>query len=340
MRRRRVIKRLQLGPVVGHTDDASARVWIQAFDDPARYALRVQGAGLYPFASTELGPLEFNTGIAVADGLRPDWQYRYSVLRLGRLIHGAGGSFRTLPAPSSAADLLFCAISCSSAAEDGSWEPFRQFVEDSLPQFVVMMGDQVYLDETTPTSSTTTSSRLAGTAPRDGRKYRLNWSREPVRRVLANVPTYMIWDDHDIRDGWGSSAADSPTLLAKHPRGEAIFRKSTAFFEDARDVYWHFQGCHNPVPSGRARSCLPNYIAGRSSAGGAARCRSSSAAGAGGARAGQPRRAGRVPGAVPGARRRAVAVRRAGLRQPASRRRGARGRDADADRLARADGRC
>jgi hypothetical protein len=57
----------------------------------------------------------------------------------------------------------------------------------------------------------------------------------------------MVWDDHDIRDGWGSSAADSPTLLAKHPRGDAIFRKSTAFFEDARDVYWHFQACHNPT---------------------------------------------------------------------------------------------
>jgi hypothetical protein len=263
VRKRRVIKRLQLGPVVGHTDDASSRVWIQALDDPARYALRVQGAGLYPFVSTELGALEFNTGVAVADGLRPDWQYRYSILRLGRLIHGASGSFRTLPAPSSTANLLFCAISCSKAAEDGLWEPFRQFAEDSLPQFVVMMGDQVYLDEDDPDifdDHFDSSSPVRRRAMAE--KYRLNWSREPVRRVLANVPTYMIWDDHDIRDGWGSSAADSPTLLAKHPRGEAIFRKSTAFFEDARDVYWHFQGCHNPVPTAVFDPALPNYIAG------------------------------------------------------------------------------
>jgi hypothetical protein len=261
--RRRAIKRLQLGPVVGHSDDASARVWIQAFDDPARYMLRVQGAGLYPFVPTEAGPLEFNTGIAVADGLRPDWQYRYDVLRLGRLLFGAGGSFRTMPQPSSTTNLLFCAISCSSAEEDGIWEPFRRFVEDSQPQFVLMMGDQVYLDEDDPDVFV---GHLESPSPVRRRamaeKYRLNWSREPVRRVLANVPTYMMWDDHDSRDGWGSGAGDSPTLLAKHPRGEEIHRKLNAYFEDARDVYWHFQGCHNPAPHGAIDPVLPNYIDG------------------------------------------------------------------------------
>lgn len=263
MSSRRVINRLQLGPVVGHTNDVSARVWIQALDDPTRYALRVQGAGLYPFASTENGPLEFNTGIATAVGLRPDWQYRYSVLRLGRLVHGAGGSFRTMPQDSSMANLLFCAISCSSAEEDGIWEPFARFVEGSLAQFVLMMGDQVYMDEDDPDVfedhfESTSSLRRRAMAE----KYRLNWSREPVRRVLANVPTYMMWDDHDARDGWGSSAGDSPTLVAKHPGGAAIFEKSTAYFEDARDVYWHFQGCHNPVPQGAVDPILPNYIDG------------------------------------------------------------------------------
>jgi hypothetical protein len=55
-----------------------------------------------------------------------------------------------------------------------------------------------------------------------------------------------MWDDHESRDGWGSLASDSPTLLAKYPRGQAIFDKCDAYFRDARDVYWHFQGCHNP----------------------------------------------------------------------------------------------
>ena len=83
-------------------------------------------------------------------------------------------------------------------------------------------------------------------------KYRLNWSRDPVRRILANVPTYMMWDDHDIKDGWGSMASDSPTMAALHPRGAEIFRKSTAFFEDARDVYWHFPGMPQSEPLRRS----------------------------------------------------------------------------------------
>lgn len=262
MRSRRIVNRLQLGPVVGHADDTSARVWIQVFDDPERYVLRVEGGGLFGFQSTEAGVLEFRTAVAVAHGLRPDWQYRYSVLRLGRRIPGASGSFRTMPPVSSAANLLFCPISCN-AADDGVWGPFSEFVEKSAPQFVLMMGDQLYMDEDDPDvfvahfESTPAVRRKAM-----AEKYRLNWSREPVRRVLANVPSYMMWDDHDIRDGWGSSAGDSPTLLAKYPRGEEIFLKCNAFFEDARDVYWHFQGCHNPLPGDIADPALPNYIGG------------------------------------------------------------------------------
>jgi hypothetical protein len=80
----------------------------------------------------------------------------------------------------------------------------------------------------------------------------------------------MVWDDHDIRDGWGSLASDSPTQAALHARGAEIFRKSTAFFEDARDVYWHFQGCRNPLPGDYRDPLLPtqpdpafpNYIGG------------------------------------------------------------------------------
>jgi hypothetical protein len=83
-------------------------------------------------------------------------------------------------------------------------------------------------------------------------------SRYELLQVMANVPTYMMWDDHDIRDGWASVASDSPTLAAKFPRGREIFLKNNAYFEDARDVYWHFQGCLMPTgdPS------LPNYIEG------------------------------------------------------------------------------
>jgi hypothetical protein len=53
MSARRRVRRLKLGPIVGHTDDSSSRVWIQVGDDLSHYALRVRDVGLFPFESTE-----------------------------------------------------------------------------------------------------------------------------------------------------------------------------------------------------------------------------------------------------------------------------------------------
>ena len=246
MASRRTPRRLQLGPIVGHTDDTSTRIWIEVPDDPARYRLRVEDVGLFDFQSTELGGIEFGTAIARVAGLLPDQRYRYRVVRAGRFIPGANGSFRTLPPPSSMTNLLFCVVSCNGAEQDGAWRPFGEFVDARNRRSSLMVGDQIYMDEDVPNifelhfhSDSATRRRAMADM------YRFNWSR-PGAPYLANVPTYMVWDDHDIRDGWGSLAADSPTW-PPYPRGVATFRACTAYFEDARDVYWHFQGCRNPL---------------------------------------------------------------------------------------------
>ena len=266
MKRPPGVYRLKLGPIVGHTDHQSTRIWIQVFDDPFNYELSVQGVGNFQFIPTELfGPLEFRTAIAVATNLQPDWQYRYRVLRRGRVIANGKGSFRTMPDPASMATITFCVISCNKDVEDGAWKEFGKFVEDSKPQFVLMTGDQLYLDEGDRNLFDKREHRDSKPSERRkaiAEKYHANWSREPVRDVLANVPVYMMWDDHDIRDGWGSSPADSETMVAKHERGSRIFAKCNAYFLDCRDAYWHFQACHNPRPSDGIDPALPNYIDG------------------------------------------------------------------------------
>jgi hypothetical protein len=268
---RRTPRRLQLGPIVGHTDDTSTRIWIQVPDDPARYRLRVEDVGLFAFQSTEFGGIEFGTAIARVGGLQPDRRYRYRVVRAGRFIPGANGSFRTLPPPSSMTNLLFCVVSCNGAEQDGAWHPLGEFVDASQPSFLLMVGDQIYMDEDVPdVFALHFDSDRATRRKAMADKYRDNWSRPLVRRILANVPTYMVWDDHDIRDGWGSLASDSPTMATRHPRGVPTFRKMTAYFEDARDVYWHFQGCRNPRPGdyrdplvpSQPDPALPNYVNG------------------------------------------------------------------------------
>ena len=258
MASRRGARDLQLGPFVGHTDATSTRLWIQVGDDPSKYAARVEGVDLFPFVSTEAGANEFGTAIARVGGLQPDRRYRFRIVRAGRFLPGRSGSVRTMPPPASMTPVQFCVVSCNGAQEPGAWEQLAKFVEASQPSFLVMMGDQIYMDEDeldvfrVHLDSDTATRRRAMAD-----KYRHNWSRDVVRRVLSQEPTYMLWDDHDIRDDWGSLASDSPTLAARYPRGEAMHRKCTAYFEDARDLYWHFQGCRNPRPGDYADPLVP-----------------------------------------------------------------------------------
>src|SRR5262245_19939063 len=246
MRPKSSVNRLQLGPVVGHTDSSSARIWIRVRDDPADYMLRVKRHGVFPFQST--GSVELGTALAFADGLRSDWRYEYQILRRRRVVPGGFGSFRTMPDPASMAEVLFVAVSCSAQDDEGAWAALRQFIEAAEPRFLILMGDQVYLDGGTSVWDEHFDSEPSVRRAAMAEKYQENWSRDAVQAVLANITTYMMWDDHDIRDGWGSFAPDSPTLAQLLPAWAPIFQKHDAYFEDAREVYWHFQACRNPLP--------------------------------------------------------------------------------------------
>lgn len=80
--------------------------------------------------------------------------------------------------------------------------------------------------------------------------YRGFWGFKQVQQLLARFPTYMIWDDHEIADGWGSSNTQE-IALAKlglgallHPeRAKSLVGK---MFDAARQVYREYQHAHNP----------------------------------------------------------------------------------------------
>lgn len=192
---------LVLGPIVGHTDDTSTRIWIQAGGDPTEYSLRIPGRGVFPFVSTEGPEPEFGTAIAVADRLRPEHRYRYHVLRRGHVVPGGHGSFRTMPPPGSMADVLFVSLSCSDWKRDGAWLELEAFVRDQQPRCILMVGDQVYLDfgdgdeRIWPTHLKTPPEKRRQLM---AERYRDHWKRAPARWIMANTPTYMLWSDHEI----------------------------------------------------------------------------------------------------------------------------------------------
>jgi hypothetical protein len=83
------------------------------------------------------------------------------------------------------------------------------------PDLLLMVGDQVYADETgTEMRAFIEGRRDTGRPPgleiadyeEYTRLYELAWTDDAhVRWLLSSVPTLMIFDDHDIRDDWNTS---------------------------------------------------------------------------------------------------------------------------------------
>lgn len=96
------------------------------------------------------------------------------------------------------------------------WAEHR--VREFSPHVVWGLGDTAYADGTEATNFVDEfydRTDLAG-APevRDElrsayrRMYRAHWSFPPLQRMMCTTPHLTVWDDHEIRDGWGSEDQD------------------------------------------------------------------------------------------------------------------------------------
>ena len=74
--------------------------------------------------------------------------------------------------------------------------------------------------------------------------YLKQWSNPYVRDALASIPTLMMWDDHDIFDGWGS-----------HPEAMQACKVYQGIYRAARDCFQIFQ--RQTAPGGTAPGQLP-----------------------------------------------------------------------------------
>ena len=92
-----------------------------------------------------------------------------------------------------------------------STEPF-----DDWPDLLLMLGDQVYADETSPRDARSSSRRRAPPTEPAARRARTSRStptctaspgrERPIRWLLSTVSSAMIFDDHDVHDDWNISA--------------------------------------------------------------------------------------------------------------------------------------
>ncbi len=202
--------------VLGDVTDRSVRAWIRAPDGPLTASLRVNGE---PVASTIIEPsaAHDHVGAAVIDAGRSRPGARCDVE-----VDGQVRSARFAPARGAAARFSFAFGSCHQPYRDGPpgqplqrhpgagiYPRLQELLEERGAAFAMLLGDQVYSDavsrisvrEALAADETLTDDDLVETYRH---LYRGFFNERGFRELAASLPTYLVWDDHDIFDGWGS----------------------------------------------------------------------------------------------------------------------------------------
>jgi len=253
------VTRLLLGPLLRHVGSTDATVWVET-DGPCEveilgfrertwmvaghhYAL-VGIEGLPTGASTPYDVrLDGDIVWPLPDATMPASRIR--TFALDQPVQIAFGSCRyasaaaVLPDERYDADVLDCYAS-----------KIAELPEDEWPEALVMLGDQVYADETSPQTQqrirdrrdiTTGSKEQVADFEEYTWLYSESWTDPQVRWLLSTVPSSMIFDDHDVRDDWNTSKSWRRDMQAKDWWQERII--------GALSSYWVYQHLGNLSPT-------------------------------------------------------------------------------------------
>ncbi|MGR3938189.1 alkaline phosphatase D family protein [Streptomyces sp. BRA346] len=229
---------LRLGPLLRHVDwetGTDATVWVEA-DRPCDAEVRcADGAGGTARTWQIAG---HHYALIPVSGLRPGAETAYRVLLDGEQVWPLPDSRfpdSTIRTPdvsgnSASGPVRVAFGSCRWAAppSDASHDPVGPDALDTLahtlatspgaarPDVLVLLGDQVYADETSAETRRWLATRRDLSEPPGDqvadyeeytRLYYESWLDPEVRWLLSTVPSCMIFDDHDVIDDWNTSEA-------------------------------------------------------------------------------------------------------------------------------------
>ncbi len=122
----------------------------------------------------------------------------------------------------------------SASTRSGRSRGRLQSGQEEWPDCLLLLGDQVYADETSEETRAFIRARRDTSQPPGeqvadfeeyARLYREAWSDPDIRWLLATVPSTMIFDDHDVHDDWNISEAWVRDLRATLVVGGAHHRR-------------------------------------------------------------------------------------------------------------------
>lgn len=257
-----------LGPFIGHTTTVSTKIWIYT---EAHQKLFIQ---IYKNGEKiKSAQLNFSEELPAAcveiKELQPNQKYNYKLfideneneqLQIDSLLD-EDLYFYTMPEELERGYRYdFVVMSCHNPVEAENkgyqntswnvWQTLPQIINETTRKanaisecrvlFALLIGDQIYADdverevllEADPKKRIRSYLRI----------YKQFWDNQAYRKVLCSLPAYLMWDDHDITDGWGS-------------REDAYEGNSTEFspawknlFATAKNVFSFMQANRNPEP--------------------------------------------------------------------------------------------
>ncbi|MBA3865009.1 MAG: alkaline phosphatase family protein [Solirubrobacterales bacterium] len=257
--------KLVLGPLLRYVGETAATVWVET-DAPCEVEILGRRE---PTFTVE----EHHYALVRIEGLEPGSFNEYEVALDGERRWPQPGSelppsaIRTL---GGGAPIDVCFGSCRVALpheepyvhskdrhEEGmEYDALRVLASEMVrgeheewPEFLLLLGDQVYVDEGSPRTRERIRARR-GTATPPGEEvtdyeeyswlYEESWSDPLIRWLFSTVSISMQWDDHDMSDDWNISRS----WLAEMRQKSWWHRRATAGIMS----YWVYQHLGNLSP--------------------------------------------------------------------------------------------
>ncbi|GAB4102078.1 alkaline phosphatase D family protein [Micromonospora taraxaci] len=224
---------LLIGPLLRRVVDTRATIWVET---AAPAVVTVRTAGGATGTAPTFSAYDHHYALVVVEGLTPDSETTYEVLVDDELVWPVSSSgfppsvIRTRAADDRDQPVSLIFGSCRETTQHATTRKLppdaldayaRRLMADPesnpLPDLLVLLGDQVYADVTSPTVRRLLRRRRRRPkgAPADQvvsfdeytKLYLESWRDPEIRWLLSTVPSVMIFDDHEIIDDWNTSAA-------------------------------------------------------------------------------------------------------------------------------------
>ncbi len=230
--------------IIGHTTDKTVKVWVRASE---RWPVAI--VQLFDQAERKMGTpkikltaeSEFFTHVFELNGLSPNGTYKVK-LYFAKDVDASHeewirheyteGNFTAFPSSGNHCRFVFGSCNLHTLdwidKPDKAWIQISKVAKLNQANFMLHCGDQIYAD---------IPFRSKPSLKHYRKKYLDAWDNcIPAKRVLTELPHYMILDDHEITNNY----AQDMKFRNKDPNALANF---------AMKVYWEFQHSHNPDTS-------------------------------------------------------------------------------------------